>query len=483
MKTQRHRLWLAGTLAVAVGAVGVVTATSAQAATGCRVDYVVTNQWSGGFGANVTVTNLGDAINGWRLTWSFTAGQTITQLWNGSVTQSGAQVTVVNASYNGALGTGANTAFGFNGAWNGSNPTPPSFALGGTTCTGRVGATTPPPSTPPPVTTPPVTTPPPSGSLPSSFRWSDRGQILAPKSDASHNIVSIKDPTIVRYNNEWLVYATTANTAGQWSLVYTHFGDFSQANAAPQYYLNNNPNIGNGYRAAPQLFYFAPKNKWFMVYQQGPPAYSTADDPTRPETWTAPQNFISTEPAVVTQNKGSGGWIDFWVICDSANCYLFFSDDNGTLYRAQTTVANFPAGFGNTVVVMKDTSNRFNLFEASNVYKVQGTNQYLLIVEAIGSTGRYFRSWTSTSLSGSWTPLADSQTNPFARSSNVTFSGSPWTNDISHGEMIRAGNNQLLEISPCHMQYLYQGMAPGSSGDYSQLPWRLGLLTQTNSTC
>jgi endo-1,4-beta-xylanase len=39
--------------------------------------------------------------------------------------------------------------------------------------------------------------------------------------------------------------------------------------------------------------------------------------------------MIANEPAIVTQNKGSGGWIDFWVICDTANCYLFFSDDNG----------------------------------------------------------------------------------------------------------------------------------------------------------
>src|SRR5690348_4045751 len=83
------------------GAAAVLTANTAQAAAGCRVDYAISSSWPGGFNANVTITNFGDAVNGWRLTWSFGAGQTITQLWSGSVTQSGAQVTVTNASYNG----------------------------------------------------------------------------------------------------------------------------------------------------------------------------------------------------------------------------------------------------------------------------------------------------------------------------------------------------------------------------------------------
>jgi non-reducing end alpha-L-arabinofuranosidase len=130
--------------AVAVGAVGlaVVGATTliataeAQAAAGCLVNYSVTSSWSGGFGASVTITNLGAAITNWTLTWSFTAGQTITQLWNGSYTQSGSLSTVTNAAYNGNIATGGSTSFGFNGSWTGSNPVPASFALNGTTCTG-----------------------------------------------------------------------------------------------------------------------------------------------------------------------------------------------------------------------------------------------------------------------------------------------------------------------------------------------------------
>ncbi|MER6008342.1 arabinofuranosidase catalytic domain-containing protein, partial [Nonomuraea angiospora] len=113
--------------------------------------YTVTNQWPGGFGANVSVNNLGDPINGWKLTWAFPAGQTITQLWNGTYTQSGSQVTVSNVSYNAGIPSGGSTGFGFNGAYSGSNPVPSSFALNGVTCTGGVSTPTPTPTvTPPP---------------------------------------------------------------------------------------------------------------------------------------------------------------------------------------------------------------------------------------------------------------------------------------------------------------------------------------------
>ena len=101
---------------------------------GCRVSYAVTNQWPGGFGTNVVITNTGSAVSSWRLVWSFSAGQTVTQLWNGSVAQSGSQVTVTNASYNGTVSSGGTVSFGFNGAWTTSNPSPTAFAFNGVSC-------------------------------------------------------------------------------------------------------------------------------------------------------------------------------------------------------------------------------------------------------------------------------------------------------------------------------------------------------------
>ncbi|MFJ8593422.1 non-reducing end alpha-L-arabinofuranosidase family hydrolase [Streptomyces sp. NPDC093598] len=319
-----------------------------------------------------------------------------------------------------------------------------------------------------------------AAALPSRFSWSSSGTLISPKPDATHKVAGIKDPTVVHHNGKYHLFASVASSSG-YNLVYLNFSDWSQAGSATHHYLDRSA-IGQGYRAAPQVFYYAPQRLWYLVYQTGNASYSTNPDISNPNGWSAPRHFYSSMPDIIRQNIGNGHWVDMWVICDSANCYLFSSDDNGHLYRSQTTVGQFPGGFTNTVIAARDS--KYALFEASNVYKVQGSNQYLLLVEAIGSDGRrYFRSWTTTSLAGSWTPLAASESNPFARANNVTFPSGAWTRDISHGEMIRAGYDQTLTIPACRLQYLYQGMNPNAGGDYNLLPWRLGLLTQTNSTC
>jgi Cellulose binding domain len=140
MHKRRVRAGLAAA-AVAASLLGVAAATTvtAHAATaGCQVSYTISSQWTGGFGANVAVTNLGDPVTGWTLRWSFAAGQAVTQAWNATVTQSGSAVTAANASYNGAIAKGASASFGFNGSWTSSNPVPTSFTLNGTACTGSV---------------------------------------------------------------------------------------------------------------------------------------------------------------------------------------------------------------------------------------------------------------------------------------------------------------------------------------------------------
>jgi endo-1,4-beta-xylanase len=319
--------------------------------------------------------------------------------------------------------------------------------------------------------------------VPDAFAWSSTGPILGPVSDSTHSVVAIKDPSVVYYNGKWHVFVSTVDATGNYSIAYIGFTDWSQPDAGTFYYLDQNPTFF-GYHAAPQVFYFAPQNKWYLIYQSGPPQYSTNTDVGNPAGWTEPTSFFASEPDVVTQNQGAtGGWLDFWVICDSASCFLFFSDDNGHWYRSQTTLADFPNGFANTVIVMQD-SIPSRLFEASNVYLMKDTGKYLALVEGYDATSgqhRYFRSWTADALDGTWTPLQATFNAPFASTRDVTFSGAPWTADISHGEMIRAGYDQTLAIDTCNLQYLYQGFDPAApTNPYNGIPWRLGLLTKTN---
>ncbi|MEH0574274.1 cellulose binding domain-containing protein [Streptomyces sp. B21-108] len=102
----------------------------------CAVTYTITNQWSGGFQADVKLANTGTSgWTGWSLNWAFPGGQSISQLWNADYTQSGSAVTAKNIGWNGNVAAGSSVSFGFTGSWSGTNTKPTAFRLGDQSCT------------------------------------------------------------------------------------------------------------------------------------------------------------------------------------------------------------------------------------------------------------------------------------------------------------------------------------------------------------
>jgi cellulose 1,4-beta-cellobiosidase len=165
----RRGVAVAGALIVGAGVIAFagtqananVAPTAAAASGGCSVAYTVTSQWNTGFGVDIKATNLGAAVTSWTLTYSYAGNQTVQSGWNGTWTQSGANVSVASLSWNGSLASGAVVDMGANFNYSGTNTAPTSFSLNGVQCTGSGGGpTTTPPTTTPPTTTPPTTTPP-----------------------------------------------------------------------------------------------------------------------------------------------------------------------------------------------------------------------------------------------------------------------------------------------------------------------------------
>jgi len=86
---------------------------------------------------------------------------------------------------------------------------------------------------------------------------------------------------------------------------------------------------------------------------------------------------------------------------------------------------------------------------------------------------RYYELWTSASAGGPWTRVSEK----WAWRGNLTFNGSAWTNNVSHGDILRAGVNQRLEISDINrVDFLIQGTTQLSCCPYQQIPRDLGII-------
>ena len=303
--------------------------------------------------------------------------------------------------------------------------------------------------------------------------WKYSAPLITPEKREHQPSHAQKDPTVVFFGGRWHVFMTVKLPARS-AIEYCSFENWDEANKSQRVLL---PISDSDYFCAPQVFYFQPHKKWYLVYQMGVPeskkmwvAYSTTDDISDPTSWTTAKPILDGGPS----DPRKVGGLDYWVICDDQRAYLFYTSLNGKMWRLWTPLSDFPGGFDHCEIALQA-----EIFEASHTYRVKGTSKYLTIIEQDGR--RYYKAYVADTLDGDWRPIADTAQAPFAGWNNVQPAAGvdPWTDNISHGELIRDGHNQTLTIDPTHWRFIFQGMLDRdkSGKGYGQFGWRIGMLT------
>lgn len=305
------------------------------------------------------------------------------------------------------------------------------------------------------------------------FKWSVSGPLVRPLQRQGDLTYSIKDPTIVRYEGKWHLFCTIRGKKRSHQIEYLCFDNWKQVDKAGRHLLK----LRDGYFCAPQVFYFTPHKRWYLIHQvieetRKPalqPAYSTTDDIADPDSWTESKLLFSAQPENVKR------WIDFWVICDNRRAHLFFTSLDGRMWRCEATLTKFPFGWSRPCVVL-----RGDIFEASHTYRLKGLSKFLTVVEAQAGGRRYYKAYLASTLDGAWVPLAASEDKPFAGRANTVDAGAHWTDSFSHGELLRDGYDEKLFVDPAGLRFLFQGVSDeGKKGKpYGQIPWRLGILSR-----
>jgi hypothetical protein len=303
------------------------------------------------------------------------------------------------------------------------------------------------------------------------LKWVASEPLVVPFDRDGDHYYSVKDPSFVRQGEEWHLFCTVRGQKRSHQIEYLRFADWRHVDRADRHMLL----LTDHYYCAPTVFYFRPQKTWYLIYQYSDsehdrarkPGFSTNRDLSRWKDWTKPTPLFEN-PEQLVKN-----WIDFWVICDDVKAYLFFTSDDGYMWRSEAKLADFPHGWSKPRLVLEG-----DIFEASHTYKLASRQQYLTIIESIGPSGRrYYKSYLADTLDGKWKPAAANWEHPFAGKLNVIFAGRPWADSISHGELFRLGNDERMEVDSDYLRLLFQGASDGEvNKPYGEIPWRLGIL-------
>lgn len=333
-------------------------------------------------------------------------------------------------------------------------------------------------------------------------KWTVSNPLFLPGKTGEFDDVAVKDPTIVFYNGKYHMFYTSKASKkaeflskGKSAVGYVAAETLEGLQSAERFNLDE---IYKTVIVAPQVFYFEPQKKWYLIAHtlvEGRPdimpIFMTNDNIENVNGWSQPEELK-------TKKSHNGFWIDFWVICDDKKAHLFYTDHEGGLFRMECPLENFPHGFASareeTVLAIRgeNEKDRWRLHEASHTYYVKKEKKYLTLLEAIyphptrknywDSRSRFMFAVVADKLEGPWYRVEASE-NEFAGDPANLFNadGSPSKYDqVSHFELIRSGYDQKLEIEDFNLDLLIQGFDAkniGTDYDYNDLPWELALIS------
>jgi len=309
----------------------------------------------------------------------------------------------------------------------------------------------------------------------SGTTWYASNQYFTPKDSFPPAQIAVKDPSILFFEGSWHLFFTGIQYDEEGipvrSINYVSAPTLDELEEAPRFKIKSFSN-NTKRTAAPQIFYFEPDNKWYLIAQaeyedRYTPIYSTTTNISDPSSWS---NVLP-----LVERFEHDKWIDFWVICDYTTAYLFYTRNHEDMYYMITTLDSFPFGFETPTKVEAN----IKVHEASMVYKIKDKQEYWLLTENqyCGNRREYFISKTST-LNGKW---SDSEL--FATQNDLQFSDpqNQWTSAVSSGELIRFGYNQMMEIiSTEKVEFFFQGAPRVKIFQYSNTEWQLGIIRNFN---
>lgn len=298
--------------------------------------------------------------------------------------------------------------------------------------------------------------------------WKLHHPILSPGPSGSFDEVAVKDPSIVFFEGRWHLFYT-ARSLTEYTTGYVSARELTGLQSAPRHELKQIRGKTR-YGCAPQVFYYEPQAQWYLIFQNRDanyqPAFSTTTTISKPKTWSSPTPLLTKD----TRAK----WIDFWIICDESRAYLFYTESHQGVVVRSTSLTAFPGGWS------RGTSVFEGVHEAVHVYKVNDRDEFHMIYELNHGGIRSFGLATAEELAGPWWKRSDHYAN--SKQLSPLDNTTPWTDMVSHGEVIRFGYNERMEYEPKRCRWIIQGIQRRDlKGPYPSLPWKLGVMALVES--